>query len=93
MAPRTIPPPAFAAPPPDPDAPAYERWRPEHDLEREIDEVRPSAFPVARRFTTIYPFSQASDEATAAALRTARDHDRSSSTTLLDVLLGRKDEP
>jgi hypothetical protein len=68
------------------------RYVPAETQQREIDLPRPSAFPTARRFETIYPFSRASDEATAAAFAAARDHDRSATSGLLDVLLGRTDD-
>ena len=66
-----------------------ERYEPATRLERAIDVPQPSAFPPARRFETIYPLSRASEEATAAAFAAARDHDRSATSSLLDVLLGR----
>ncbi|MFO0738207.1 MAG: hypothetical protein U0270_20110 [Labilithrix sp.] len=71
------------------DPAGTQRYVPAVRVERDIDRPQPSAFPSARRFETIYPRSRASEEATAAALAAARDHDRSSSSGLLDVLLGR----
>jgi len=72
------------------DPALMQRYEPAERVEREIDLPRPSAYPSSRRFETIYPGTRASDEATNAAFAAARDHDRSSSSGLLDLLSGRK---
>ncbi len=69
-----------------------DRYVPEGRLPREVDVPHPSAYPAERRFDTIYPGTRASDEATTAALVAAREHDRSATAALLDVLLGKKDD-
>ena len=75
---------------PDVDPSCTERYTPSLEVSREVDLPQaPSAFPPERRFDTIYPFSRASEDATDAALRSARMHDRDSTRKLLAVIEGR----
>src|SRR4051794_10602298 len=61
---------------PDVDPTKTERWSSSSGARRAVDgEGSRSAFPEARRFETIYPGTDASDEATAQMHR-AREHDR-----------------
>jgi len=88
----TIIPPPRVGPPVASAGAASERYVPVAHIKREVDEPRPSAFPEERRFSTIYPGTQASNEATNAAFMAARRHDRSSSSSLLDVLYGLRND-
>ena len=61
---------------PDVDSTKTERWSPSSGARRVVDrESTRSAFPEARRFETIYPGTDASEEARTQMLR-AREHDR-----------------
>lgn len=72
---------------PNVDPTKTERWAPSSGVRRAVDreESSRSAFPEARRFETIYPGTQASEEASLQMLR-AREHDRRSSNKLAELL-------
>jgi hypothetical protein len=81
---------------PDVDPAFTERYEPAVEVKRLVDrESSRSAFPVARRFETIYPGTPSSEEARAQMLR-ARDHDRTAVrgfVRLLGVITDHDDDP
>lgn len=72
---------------PDVDPERTERYRPEKKVVRECDAVhRPSAYPQARRFETIYPGTKAAEAAEGAWMRTAMEHDRTALSGFVDLV-------